>query len=412
MSQIAGLFGAETKNMENTSRLFYRDDDQEEEDSVSQFFDRFDDDWEEANPKKALLLSYTVGKDSREIKKSSVATVSEKLLAEVNLSVFPFHHLICADLLIPWNNDLRVRYLSEMREPNISDERIRGLYWQALASNGVSAKEAALLDDIDCTFFEEINGESVRFDWEVVYYDHLQGCAENYLREMFCCKQRIFEAGDDLRTVLEIVETELVSAIPAEIAQYVGISDPEKLLTGSFLLSFTLSAKYKIYGSSESDKGSTNIALQRIRISRRRVETYLFKKEKTENKGQGIYRFKLSDYWLDWQRTARLSGFDFNFIKHVPDAKIVRFYEITKLCRVTEKMKTGDELPKKLTIEYEKFIALMPLPKYSSEREIERQIKELTALLKTSGYVRSFSIRSGLSRRNNGQITLVFNFND
>jgi hypothetical protein len=410
MSQIPSLFGAETENMENTNRLFYRDDNQEESDCISQFFDRFDDDWDEANPKKAPLLSYTVGKDAREIKKSSEATVSEKMLAEVNLSVFPFHHLICADLLIPCNNDLRVRYLSEMREPNISDERIRGLYWQALASNGISAKEAALPDDIDCTFFQEINGESVRFDWEVVYYDHLQGCAENYMREMFCCKQQIFEAKDDLRMILEI--TELISNISAEVAEYVGISNPEKLLTESFLLSFTLSAKYKIYGSSELDKGSMNIGLQRIKISRHRVKTYLFKREKAENKGQGIYRFKLSDYWLDWQRTARLSGFDFNFIKHVPDAKIVRFYEITKLCRVTEKMKSVDELPKKLTIEYEKFIALMPLPKYGSKREIERQIKELTALLKTSGYLKSFSIRSGLLRGNNGQTNLVFNFND
>jgi hypothetical protein len=90
------------------------------------------------------------------------------------------------------------------------------------------------------------------------------------MREMFCCKQRIFESGDDLRTILEIKETELISNIPAEIAEHAGISDPEKLLTGSFLVPFTLSAKYKIYGSSESDKGSANIGFRRIMISRRR----------------------------------------------------------------------------------------------------------------------------------------------
>lgn len=395
--------------MKNTDQLFFYDENYQEGDTVRQLFDQFDKHWKDANPKKSPLLLPTVSK----VTQFSESNVLEKLLAEVNLSIFPFHHLICADSLFPWDDELRKIHLPAMREPEISDKKLRELYWQALAFNGISAKEAVLLDDINSAFVEEINGESVRFDWEVRYKNCLQGCAENYMREMFYCKRRIFEAGDDLRTILEINESVLVSNIPDEIAEYLRIRDPEELLVNSFGTQFTFSAKYKIQTDSEKDKKSLNIGSQRIRIIRNRIESYLFQRPKTAKKNRnGSYRFKLSDYWLDWQRAALLSKFDYDFIQYVLEAKVVRFYELTKLCRVTKTMKNGDELPKKLTIRYEKFIALMPLPKYHSEKEIKRQIEELTLLLKSGGYLKSFSIKHDLASGNDCQTTLVFTFND
>jgi hypothetical protein len=120
----------------------------------------------------------------------------------------------------------------------------------------------------------------------------------------------------------------------------------------------------------------------------------------------------LTDYWLDWQRTARLSGFDFDFIKQFSEAKTIRFYEVTKLSRVSKSQQNIEELPKKLKITYEKFIALMPLPKYHSEWEIKLQIKELTNPLKTSGYLKSFSINMNSSSGADSRVTLIFRFID
>jgi hypothetical protein len=338
-------------------------------------------------------------------------SIAQKLLDQTELSIFPHHHLVSAESLYPRDSEFRVKYFSEMSNPNSSSESRFQLYRQALAFNGVSAKEAVLLDDIDCGFAEEIGGEPIKFDWKVLYDNCLEGCAENYLSEIFVCKQRIFEAGDKLQTSLEINAEDMTSNMSAEVAAYLQLKTFDKFIASGFTNEFNLSAKGKIQGSSDL----RDDCIRKLTICRNRFDGYQVRSEKTDGReiyNEIIYRFRLTDYWLDWQRVARLSGFDFDFVKQFSDAKTIRFYELTKLCRVSKTMKSGDELPKKLKITYEKFVALMPLPKYNSEREIKLQIKELTDQLKKHGYLKSFSVKPGSSCGTDSEAVLAFTFND
>jgi hypothetical protein len=72
-------------------------------------------------------------------------------------------------------------------------------------------------------------------------------------------------------------------------------------------------------------------------------------------------------------------------------------------------MKTNDKFTKKLKITHEKFIALMPLPKYHSEWEIKLQIRELTNQGKKNGHLKSFSIKPNASH-GASSAALVFTF--
>jgi len=48
-----------------------------------------------------------------------------------------------------------------------------------------------------------------------------------------------------------------------------------------------------------------------------------------------IFRLELSDYWVHWQRAARAAAFDFDYLETITDAHALRFYELTKLQRVS-----------------------------------------------------------------------------
>jgi len=124
-----------------------------------------------------------------------------------------------------------------------------------------------------------------------------------------------------------------------------------------------------------------------------------------------IYRLRLTKYWLEWQRDARAARFDFNFIETLEDARLIRFYELTKLLRAQSTDNGKNKLPDKLEIEYDKFISLMPLPQLRSDREINAQIKFLIKPLKASGYVKSFILDADW-RGVTAADRLVFRFRD
>lgn len=70
-------------------------------------------------------------------------------------------------------------------------------------------------------------------------------------------------------------------------------------------------------------------------------------------KDQTKYRTGLTPYWYDWQQTAIKAGFDFELLENLPDARAIRFYELTKLLRVTSYDETTNNLPGALEIDYE-----------------------------------------------------------
>ena len=96
----------------------------------------------------------------------------------------------------------------------------------------------------------------------------------------------------------------------------------------------------------------------------------------------------------------------------------MRFYELKKLWRLQAIADTTADfavaaavLPDTLEIEYDRFAALLPLPRLRSNWEVTYQIREIIKPLKAAGYVKSFAVKNdwrGLDRAGR----LVFKFRD
>lgn len=367
---------------------------------------------------------------------------TERLLDSVNRAAMPFHHLISAVLLAPSAGLTETERAVYQSRPADTAAR-RQLFWQSLIARGASAKEAALFDDaIECRCLEfgGTDRRLIEVDWEVLYRDPLEGCAELYLAEMFLCKRRVYEADDGLRAALEVAADDLARYLPEDVFAPLVAGSIERLFCDGLTASFTLavsdsknpnagtgkqppdksgtsgrivkspkiveSEKRKIFHD-YFDRGATEIAA--------RVETWL-----SQSGGQPektIYRLRLGDYWLDWQRAARRAGFDFDYLETLNDARRVRFYELTKLWRgaAASSLAASDpdgRIAARMEIEYERFVALMPLPPLTSEREVSRQIGALIEPFRKHGYVKSFAVRGDGRDNAMRRARLVFRFND
>jgi hypothetical protein len=352
----------------------------------------------------------------------------------------------------------------------MSPQKRRDLFRKSMAESGVPANEAELLDKPLGCHFTGYSGETpFEADWRVLSYDSLQGCAEIYLAEMFLIKRRIYEAGDNLRAGFELSSADLLRYLSVEKVAPVLAETINQLFLSSLSSSFTLNVNggtneieadaiknqaaenqtIEKPGKTVSDS-SKNFKSRAARLGKR-VESWISRNAEEEggqeNKeyedvkgvqsaedGKGdndnrkdvgyendtvIYRLRLADYWLDWQRTARLSKFDFDHLQTISEAGAVRFYEMTKLWRVPVAVGAGNKLPAELEIEYEKFAALLPLPVLHSARDIKLQIGDLIEPLKGEGkgtgrgaYIESFTLGSDHRDAGGSGSVLVFRFND
>lgn len=451
--------------------------------------------WRESDPQTALLLSASRGTrpSSRTLTAEGVATLpalprqhlhqqqtgDEKAQAvaihpqpdnaakvlqgwfnPVTLAALPFHHLIPAEKLA---SAFAAMPASLIRPHTVGEvERRRQFFWQSLAAAGVSAKVAVLLDDsLHCRFTDSAAGKTIETDWEVHYYDELQGCAEMYRAEMLAFKRRIYEAGDDLRNILELRADEFLcylndltfnincivdSPINSEACAVIETDNLERWflhnLTGSFALTISEmrngNEDHSIKNKPRKTKSAASDYTSYRTYEAKRIESSMSSSGDDEEDDQTtrypnetsaaaalivsttVYRLRLADYWLDWQRATRTARFDFDFLEALTDVRAMRFYELTKLWRLQSSAATsaiipgggaGDLLPDTLEIEYDRFASLMPLPRLRYEREVKEQLKQIIKPLKASGYVKSFAVKTdwrGLSNVNR----LVFKFND
>ena len=420
--------------------------------SFDNIFIKMEDKWHDSESINAYRLSDTVNR----FQTGNPGKSLEKRFDLINLTVFPFHHLITAEKLYSAFITLPS---SLLRPQTIGEgERRRQLFWQSLAEKDVSPKEAILFDDsIYCSFIDFINEEFVGIDWEVLYFDELQGCAEIYRAEMLSVKRQVYEAGDDLRSVLQMMNIDILQYLSLQTFILFEIDDLQRLFLDNLMAPFTLTVSKSGNLSNRIGKntgknkrinkpvGFANIFSTYTGYSANRIESWMSKEDDTEEKGEAfsssppiksadnpvdeielinaadekhaiekvrtVYQLKLANYWLNWQKDARSASFDFDFLETFEDARVMRFYELTKLLRAQIKSNSTDKIPDRLEIEYEKFILLMPLPRLNSEREIKAQIKFLLNPLKKSGYVKSFTLKPDWRGINSADL-LVFRFKD
>jgi len=432
--------------------------------------------WERADPHIALLLSETFDAADAAAERNSIKSSCKS----VELFVLPFHHLLPAKLLA----DNSKFPIPERGCTGSSIRHRRQLFWQLLASAGITAREASLLDDsLTCHFRQgsndkrEINDrQSVKVDWEVNYHDDLQGCAEIYRAELLFWKRLIYEAGDNLREIIEFPSEVLTTFLNAEIFSRLGIKDTNHLflnnLTGSFEL--TVSGEEDLSLDNTLIKKETGNKIKR-QLRRRmitetslrpyfqtciskRIESWLGTRHEADSgkwqsadnaidkpidpkrkpelpRVQGdepasrnmVYRVRLNDYWLKWQRAARITVFDFDYLETVADARALRFYELTKLWRVSllkinssggkpgAKVKArarNAEIPKSMEICYGKLAALLPLPALNHERDIKGLISQITKTFISNGYLKSFAVKPGWNEIEGCNTRIIFRFND
>jgi len=372
--------------------------------------------------KAEQILVKTVSKPKGSAEKqgeSETTGKSRQPFDSTRLEIFPFHHLISAPLLVPVAEPhAEQREAHRLGQSHSTREQ---LFWQSLAARGISAKEAALFDDsIECSFLEPDGSHLIQVDWEALHYDALAGCAEFYLAEMFTCKQRIFEAVDKLPDSFEFSTNDLLPYFSEEIFKPPFAEKFVDLFLDGLSASFILTVSHT---GDKPDKSSgrgkppppplfPDIFQSHLTRGSKRINEWSGTQSPANGNQTDSYTVNLANYWRGWQKAAILAKFDFDFLKTLTDARAVRFYEMTKLRRAHPIYSTGDKLPGKLEMEYEKFVSLMPLPRLTSEREVKRQIDDLIRPLKQNGYIKSFTLKPDWRNNSIRSTRLIFRFNN
>lgn len=357
-----------------------------------------------------------------------------------NIVLYPFHHLLSA-----------AQMMSAGSVNALTGEDRRRFFWQSLAAHGITAPEASFLDDsLNCYFTFQVGKTWVEVEWEVLFRDELQGCAEIYQAEMFVWKRLIYEAEQPLPSVIEISDNALPEFPKLAILKSSDASKRHRLFLDNLSTPFELALNYQTSDASSTDRRSAANENKRVNIDKsdpdgenlfysygsKRIEKWnsvtvaqsrgsqrLSPSTDSVETEQGvtgdpsdsagiIYRLKLDSYWLDWQRAALKAGFDFPYLETLSDARALRFYELTKLWRSGLMKKGESRVPKRMDVEYAIFAALMPLPLEKSERKIKRQIDRLLAPLKLDGYLKSFAVKPARWRNGSRYARLIFRFND
>ena len=429
-------------------------------------FSDFDREWEAADPRRAPLLAEFMANRRRHRRawaaKADTAAATGSPTAQngalpkslldsppakdadgfshrrrsVMFAALPFHHLIPLQKLAPAFTAMPDALLRPKTGGEILERR--QLFWRTLAAEGLSAPEAALFDDsVHCRFTDAGRAGGAdpvaRFelDWEVLFHDELQGCAEMYRSELLIVKRRIFEAGDALRAVLELRSDEFLHHLTDGIAPETAAVIETEHLPRWFLHNLFASCNLTVSRFRENSEISPEnkkkrktkahpdeFASYRTEVTRRVASSLSTGLEDTADSSEiTVYRLHLADYWLDWQHAARAADFDFDWLATLTDVRAMRFYELTKLWRLQAIADTAADiltpvnLPNALEIEYDRFAALLPLPRLRSTWEVTNQIGEIIKPLKAAGYVKSFAVKNdwrGLDRAGR----LVFKFRD
>lgn len=463
---------------------------QKEQTLLSDMLFDFKNDWKKSDPSAAPLLSKSSSVELNGIKEvqanlknkqqkekrtaqsaqkavsmksdQQALSVSDKL-SQINLASFPFHHLIPAEKLSLGviAHSLQTKLLQE----DISRKEQSLIFWKAMADQNISPAEAVLFDsEIECVFFEaDRPDESLEIKWAARHFNEIEGCAEIYRAEMLIFKRFIYEAGENLKTVVEIKEEELLPFFDEQVFSNLSRKSFNRLFFDNLFASFSISLlsttladtkqpNKKVASKSAAKKSNADIAFSYISRMSSRIESLRGSGDQSEEKAgaaiiaavensdyekseNGIsadftednekreknnkdkrkfgarYRLDLTDYWLNWQKPVRAAKFDFQLLEDLEDVRAMRFYELSKLLRGFSALETGGVIPDKLTITYENFVSLMPLPALRYDTDIKAQIREITKPLKTSGYLKSFSLKTDW-REMSGYRQLVFIFSD
>ena len=319
--------------------------------------------WQEADLETAPFLADVINKFRDNNEKEL-----EKRLDLRNLSAFPFYHLIPIKKL---SADFSALPSSLVRPQTIGEaEKRRQIFWESLAGQDMPANEAALLDDsIWCSFIDFINGEFVEIDWEVLYFDELQGCAEIYCAEMLTFKRRVYEAGSNLRAILELKDIDILKYLPQHQFAIFETEEIQRLFLDNLIAPYSLTMSksgelanriekiaskakklkklayfadifdtYTTYSANRMESWTSmetiNNGVASLSIpgnkpldnlnNNSKLPTELSENSNKETK-HTCYRLRLTKYWLNWQKDALTAGLDFSFIETLDNARLIRF---------------------------------------------------------------------------------------
>lgn len=327
----------------------------------------------------------------------------------------PFHHLIPARLLS--SDPAPAPDGFQTLPPPTAAGRLQS-FWRSLAARGVTADEAVLLDDsIECSFVELYDRRLIRMGWEVAHYNALAGCAELYLAEMFLCKRRIYEGEtDEVMRFLRFAASEVMTFLPETVFTPELVNDAVTLFAEGLVANYTLAVSAAALDLKRGKVGTKtsfeDLFRSLVTVGDTRVYSWITDREVAEDALTKFYDVRLSPYWTDWRSAARRAHFDFDFLATLTDARLVRFYELTKILRAIDTQSAGGSPPKKLEIRYGDFVQLMPLPHSAYVRDIKGAIGKLVNPLKQSGYLKSWTIKPEQFDRPINNTRLRFQFND
>lgn len=376
---------------DNRDSNFDEEDINLEEMSDEDSFERLTENWQESDPLTAPLLSeLTHNRETQQIYSTNEIK---------NVIMFPIHHLISAEKL--YSAFLKTSSLIVKAQTGEEYRNRRQLFWESLAENGVDAKYAAFLDDLLWCRFNDLSEEKIiEVDWEVLYYDDLQGCGEIYRAEMLSLKRLVYEADSELRKVLELKDQEFLQFYSPETFGNIKIEYYQELFFDNLIAPFTLTVsgfkntKKDISNEKSTIKPFKNKGNSRVKkkirsehfdfyrtFSAKRIESWMseeYNHEKSHNEDKSnkssliipdrkiiietlsneekpsqaketiknhnfltTYRLSLTEYWFEWQQAAKKAGFDFELLNSLHDARAIRFYELTKLWRaISDNAKT------------------------------------------------------------------------
>lgn len=353
------------------------------------------------------------------------------ILKLVNLAAMPFHHLIPAKLLLP---NFPLSQNEETQTRSKTQESKNKADWINLINNDLSPQEVMLYSNVLEQKFFEFNGEKLnQINWKVFLKNPIQGCAEFYLAEMFLFKKLLFELKNeqleslsfDMGSFEKNFKTEDYAALRSVIGTLIGIeADRNEIDEKIFRMFFnSLASDFEIFNSSFminntpqwqvekranvllGDYFKSNFSQLSRRLDRQKIVT-----EGSEPMIIHLY-LEVLEFWLEWQRNVQKISFDFDLLEKIKDARSIRFYEITKLLRITEDSLKEGVFSATLEIDYEKFVALFPLPQLNDEKSIKQQIRQIIAPLRKEGYLKSFNLRTPNSSFSTNS-SLKFRFND
>lgn len=398
------------------------------------------------------------GKLKEPNKPNSNPVVDRQYLSFLSLlTIRPFHHLLSAQRIYSSiiNNAADAAHV---KIPTVFQPSKRLQMFQTAAADQHFPGAGAVRFDRFLEFKvsdTDFKGRETEIDWSVFFQDELQGCAEIYRAEMLLFKRLICEQKEDLANPLILTNEKFGDFIDYELFDRLTNNKTDELFIKSLSAAFRVSITLFDEESAEEDEEvSETVLTDRIHGFRSyNADTDEFGKIKddklfsndsptsdiiddesfdkntevdnseasyekfeddTKKETQNtlrVFELNMGAYWRKWRQAAQLAKFDFDLLEKLGDPQAIRFYELSKMLRLSSYDQTTRTLPTELEIEYERFAMLMPLPKFQTEKEIKNQIQELIQPLITNGYVGKFSYSE---KSNNERISgvLQFEFND